>query len=231
MATGDQLLALAAQHVGDKYFLGVQVPKDNASWTGPWDCAEFASWCLFQVSGKLFGCDQNQKPAIADAFTGFWQRDASAADCAVPVVVAKSTPGAFLLRFPAPSLIGHIAISDGAGETVEAHSTATGVIRGQVDGRRWDVGVLPPMITYAEPALLLPTVPPGLVLRLKKPNMKGALVGRLQRALADRGFSPGDIDDEFGPHTAAAVHAFQLTQGLVADGEAGTNTLKALGLR
>ena len=168
---------------------------------------------------------------ITAAYTGFWQRDAKETGCTVPMVIAKSTPGAFLLRFPAPSLIGHIAISDGAGRTVEAHSTATGVIRGQVDGRRWDVGVLPPMITYAEPAILLLTVPPSLVLRLKRPNMKGLLVERLQRALADRGFSPGDIDGEFGPHTAAAVNAFQLTQGLVADGEAGINTLKALGLR
>lgn len=231
MATGDQLLALAKRHVGEKYVLGARVPKDNATWTGPWDCAEFASWCLFQISGKLFGCDQNQKPAIADAYTGYWQRDAKAAGCTAPLVVAKSTPGAFLLRFPAPSLIGHIAVSDGTGGTVEAHSSKTGVIKGKVDGRRWDVGVLPPMITYEEPTILLPTEPPGLVLRLKQPNMKGALVDRLQRALAQRGFSPGEIDGQFGLHTASAVHAFQLTSGLVADGEAGDSTLKALGLR
>lgn len=230
MATGEQLLALAAQHVGEKYVLGARVPKDNPGWTGPWDCAEFASWCLFQASGKLFGCDQNKKASTADAFTGYWQRDALAAGCTVPVVVARATPGAFLLRFPAPALIGHIALSDGEGGTVEAHSTASGVISGQADGRRWDVGVLPPSIAYAEP-LLLPTAPPSLVLRLKQPNMKGALVDRLQRALAARGFSPGDIDGAFGPHTAAAVHAFQLTLGLLADGEAGNTTLKALGLR
>ena len=231
LATGDELLALAARHLNEKYVLGARVPKDNAGWTGPWDCAEFASWCLFQVSGKLFGCDQNSKPATADAYTGYWQRDATAAGCTVPVVVAKSTPGAFLLRYPAPSLIGHIAISDGSGGTVEAHSTHTGVIRGQVDGRRWDVGVLPPMISYPEPTMLLPTVPPGLVLRLTQPNMKGALVERLQRALAARGFSTGDVDGAYGPHTAAAVHAFQLTEGLLPDGEAGDTTLKALGLR
>lgn len=231
MATGEQLLALAAPHVTEKYVLGARVPKDNPAWTGPWDCAEFASWCLYQASGRLFGCDQNSKPAIADAYTGYWQRDALAAHCTVPVVVARATPGAFLLRYPAAGLIGHVAISDGQGGTVEAHSTATGVIHGQVDGRRWDVGVLPPMLTYAEPAVLQPTTPPGLVLRLKQPNMKGALVTRLQQALAARGFSPGDVDGAYGPHTAAAVHAFQLSQGLLADGEAGDKTLKALGLR
>ncbi|WP_255428033.1 peptidoglycan-binding domain-containing protein [Ramlibacter cellulosilyticus] len=231
MSTGDDLLAVAAQHLQERYVLGARVPKDNAGWTGPWDCAEFASWCLFQVSGKLFGCDRVDKPAVADAFTGFWKRDATAASCTVPVVVAKATRGAFLLRFPAPSLIGHIAISDGKGGTLEAHSTATGVIRGKVDGRRWDVGVLPPMIHYDDPEILQPTVPPGLVLRLRQPNMRGALIERLQRALLARGFSPGDIDGAYGPHTAAAVHAFQLTEGLLPDGEAGDKTLKALGLR
>ena len=231
MATGEQLLGLAARHVGEQYVFGARVPKDNPDWTGPWDCAEFASWCLFQASGELFGCDQNSVASTADAFTGYWRRDARAARCSVPVAIARATPGAFLLRFPASALIGHIAVSDGEGGTVEAHSTATGVIRGHADGRRWDVGVLPPMLAYAEPSAILPTSPPGLVLRLKRPNMKGALVERLQRALAARGFSPGDIDGSFGPHTAAAVHAFQLTERMVADGEAGDTTLKALGLR
>jgi N-acetylmuramoyl-L-alanine amidase len=230
MATGNELLALATRHVSESYVLGAKVPKDNPGWTGPWDCAEFASWCLFQVSGRLFGCDQNRDPGTADAYTGFWRRDAEASGRGTALVVAKSIPGAFLLRFPASNLIGHIAISDGAGGTVEAHSSKTGVIRGQVDGRRWDVGVLPPMLQYDEPDLLRPAEPPGLVLRLKQPNMKGALVERLQRRLAERGFSPGDIDGAFGPHTAAAVHAFQLTQGMVADGEAGRQTLQALGL-
>lgn len=230
MASGSDLLALAQRHLGEKYVLGARVPKNNPGWTGPWDCAEFASWCLFQVSGKLFGCDQNRDANTADAYTGHWRRDALAAPCTVPLIIAKSTVGGFLLRYPAPGLVGHIAISDGRGGTVEAHSSQRGVIAGQVDGRRWDTGVLVPMLRYDEPEQLLPTVPPGLVLRLRKPTMKGKLIERLQRALAARGFSPGDIDGDFGPHTSAAVHAFQLSQGLVADGEAGPNTLKALGL-
>jgi len=230
MGTGSDILDLATVHLGERYVLGARVPKNNPKWTGPWDCAEFASWCLFQASGQLFGCNQNNDPNTADAFTGFWRRDAEKAASGVALIVAKSTPGAFLLRFPASALIGHIAISDGAGGTVEAHSSATGVIRGKVDGRRWDMGVMPSMVKSEEPSTLLPTVPPGLVLRLKQPNMKGAIIERLQRRLDERGFSPGDIDGVFGPHTAAAVHAFQLTQGLVADGEAGRQTLEALGL-
>lgn len=230
MPTGPKILELAAPHVGEAYVLGARAPKDNPDWKGPWDCAEFASWCVFQASGRLFGCDQAREPSSADAWTGFWREDARRARCTVPVITAKSTLGAFVLRFPAPGLVGHVAISDGTGGTIEAHSTATGVIRSKVDGRRWDVGVLPPMIAYDEPAVLLPVLAPRLVLRLKRPNMKGALVQRVQERLQALGFSPGLVDGEYGPHTAAAVHAFQLTQGLVADGEAGPATLQALGL-
>lgn len=231
MATGAELLELASRHVNQTYVLGAKVPKDNPHWTGPWDCAEFASWCLYQVSRKIFGCDQARNPSTADAYTGHWRTDAQRARCTVPIVTAKSTPGAFVLRFPAARLNGHIAICDGEGGTVEAHSQARGVVRDRVDGRRWDVGVMPPMIDYEEPNVLRPFVPAGLVLRLKQPNMKGALIARLQAELNVRGFGVGSIDGVYGPHTAAAVHAFQLSQGLVADGEAGRTTLRALGLR
>ena len=75
-ATGEQILELAHRHVGEKYTLGVLVPKNNPKWTGPWDCAEFASWAVFQASESLYGCDRIGHPVTADAFTGFWERDA-----------------------------------------------------------------------------------------------------------------------------------------------------------
>ena len=52
MVTGAQLLALAETRIGEKY-VNVQVPKDNRHWRGPWDCAEFASWLVYQATGKL----------------------------------------------------------------------------------------------------------------------------------------------------------------------------------
>jgi hypothetical protein len=229
-ATGADIVTIAAAHLNERYVLGAAVPKNNAEWKGPWDCAEFASWCVFQASGKLFGCDQDDNPNIADAFSGFWRRDAERAKCTVPLARAKSTAGAFLLRFPQPQLIGHVAVSDGKGGTIEAHSSKTGVIRNVVDGRRWDVGVLPPMIRYEAVAARLPVTPPGLVFRLKKPTMKDPLVKKLQDKLSALGFSPGPSDGDYGPHTAAAVLAFQLEQGLVADGEAGPKTFAALGI-
>src|SRR5215467_10546257 len=73
---GDQIVALAQQHIGDKYVFGAPVAKDNANWKGPWDCAEFVSWLVFQVTGRLYGCDRDfGDPSTADAFTGYWKRD------------------------------------------------------------------------------------------------------------------------------------------------------------
>uniref|UniRef100_UPI0035E3E4BA peptidoglycan-binding domain-containing protein n=1 Tax=Archangium violaceum TaxID=83451 RepID=UPI0035E3E4BA len=61
-----------------------------------------------------------------------------------------------------------------------------------------------------------------------KPTLKlgasGASVKTLQQALANAGFSPGAVDGQFGPKTAAAVKAFQSAKGLVADGVVGPKT-------
>ncbi|MGH6623153.1 MAG: peptidoglycan-binding protein, partial [Burkholderiaceae bacterium] len=59
---------------------------------------------------------------------------------------------------------------------------------------------------------------------------RGPDVQALQQRLAERGFSPGAADGHFGHGTEAAVRAFQLSSGLLADGVAGPRTLAALGL-
>jgi N-acetylmuramoyl-L-alanine amidase len=232
MATGNELLKLARQHIGEPYILGVLAPKDNARWKGPWDCAEFVCWAVFQTVGELYGCSRNSAPpASADAWTGFWERDARKGLLQrISMEDAMRTPGAILLRAPAPGLIGHIAFSDGNGGTLEAHSSKRGVIAGTAGGRRWDMGLLVPGITCN----LLNAPPhasePPVLLRLTKPRMKGERVKTLQRALKNAGCDPGPLDGDFGPQTAAAVTAFQLANGLVPDGEAGPVTLKALHL-
>jgi peptidoglycan L-alanyl-D-glutamate endopeptidase CwlK len=58
----------------------------------------------------------------------------------------------------------------------------------------------------------------------------GPAVKRLQKALLDAGFSPGAIDGEFFGGTEAAVRAFQMSEGLLADGVAGPRTQAALHL-
>ena len=228
MATATQLLTLARKHIGEAYVLGALAPKGNPQWRGPWDCAEFASWCVFQTSGQLFGCrPRGGNPDTVDAYTGFWAEDATAIGQEIAVGLAAATPGAFLLRRPGGA-IGHVAISAGDGKTVEAHSTKRGVIAGAAAGRRWDTGVLVPGIEVESPAAPLPVPAGGIVLRLKEPHMTGRLVRDVQKALVGEGLNVGGVDGDFGPQTAAAVRAFQLRKGLAVDGEVGALTAKAL---
>lgn len=63
-----------------------------------------------------------------------------------------------------------------------------------------------------------------------KPNSTGKDVERLQKRLQKLGFSPGNIDGDFGPGTEAALIAYQRSKGLLADGVAGPRSLKSLGL-
>jgi putative chitinase len=59
---------------------------------------------------------------------------------------------------------------------------------------------------------------------------KGLRVEVLQKVLKAKGFDPGAIDGSFGNGTEAAVIAFQKSEGLLADGKAGPQTLTALDL-
>jgi N-acetylmuramoyl-L-alanine amidase len=150
----------------------------------------------------------------------------------ISISQARLVAGAILIRSPAGAGgIGHVAISQGDGTTVEAHSSARGVTTDKVDGRCWDVAMLVPMISYPDE---LPTSvfspPQALVLRSKFPPMQGALIKQLQKALKAKGFEPGDLDGVFGPHTKAAVRGFQLQSGLISDSEGGPTALSKLGL-
>jgi lysozyme family protein/peptidoglycan hydrolase-like protein with peptidoglycan-binding domain len=226
--TGAGLLSRAQKHIGEEY-VNIQVPKDNANWTGPWDCAEFMSWLVYQEAGILFGCvDDNAKPFEADAYTGAWQTDVEKRGIRVSVDQAASTVGGMLLRFPPPGGMGHIVLCDGKGGTVEAKGRKFGVVADTVHGRGWDIGLLIPGITYDNVTGVTPVKPPADLYARNVPNMDSAIITRIQQALATKGFSPGDIDGDFGPETEAAVVAFQLSAGLVADGEVGRETAGAL---
>lgn len=232
MATGMDLVKLGDKHLQEIYRLGAFAPKDNPGWKGPWDCAEFASWLVYQTTGTLIGCTNNlANPALADAYSGAWVRDAQASHRTVSIGQAKATAGAVLIRRPGSSGIGHVAMSRGDGSTIEAHSQARGVTNDQVDGRHWDLCMLVPGVSYPDGVEPVIFTPPGvLVFRLKQPPMRGALVKKLQQALKARNFDPGVLDGIFGPHTEAAVIGLQLGEGMVPDGEAGPSTLAKLGI-
>jgi len=66
--------------------------------------------------------------------------------------------------------------------------------------------------------------PPSGILR---EGSKGAAVSQLQRALADKGFNPGQIDGDFGPRTESALKSFQKSRGIEVDGVFGPQSRAA----
>ena len=94
MATGNQILAIAQKHIGEKYALGSLAPIGNPNFKGPWDCAEFVTWCVYQVSGLVVGSKDG------DAYTGFWADDIKAKCTKITIEQAAKITGAILLRKP-----------------------------------------------------------------------------------------------------------------------------------
>jgi putative peptidoglycan binding protein/CHAP domain-containing protein len=228
-ATGEAIVRLAERHLEEKYVLGARAPMADPSWKGPWDCAEFASWCLYQSCGILFGVEPRGDPVRADAYSGFWSEQSAAAGAVVAIEEAARVQGAIVVRSPATGRTGHVAISDGKGGTVEAHSSLRGVCRDVLGGRRWTCGVLVPGVRYLRNETpVVVEAPPGEVLRVTQPLMAGPGVERIQRILQELGFFPGRVDGVYGPQTESAVQMFQASAGIVPDGEVGSRTLDAL---
>lgn len=90
------------------------------------------------------------------------------------------------------------------------------------------MGVLVPGIHYAQEAQVSLPTNPVRVLRLTDPLMRGEQVTRVQRTLKAAGYHPGSIDGVYGPKTTAAVYAYQVSKGLVPDGECGPATARSL---
>ena len=66
---------------------------------------------------------------------------------------------------------------------------------------------------------------------LSKMGSRSDEVAKIQTALKDMGYYTGGVDGIFGVKTQDAVMKFQRSKGLTADGIAGPQTLKALGLQ
>jgi peptidoglycan hydrolase-like protein with peptidoglycan-binding domain len=228
--SGAGLVQRARAHIGEQY-VNTQVPKDDPHWHGPWDCAEFVSWLVYQEAGTLYGCvDHTALPAKADAYTGAWKADLERLGKRVSVEEAAATVGGIVLRYPpGPGKMGHIAVCDGNGGTIEAKGRRYGVVADTVHGRGWHTGILIPGISY-DSAAPIKVNPPAIIYEVDAPNMDMAVVARIQAALAAKGFDPGLIDGEFGLNTQAAVLRFQEAEGMVVDGAVGPETAAALGV-
>ena len=232
-ATGEMLVEIAGKHtnVGEKYRFGALVPKNDRDYHGPWDCAEFISWCVFQTAGILYGCEDNgRNPAKADAWTGYWERDAGRLGRTISVQEAAGIPGAVVLRFPPSTGAGHIALSDGRGGTLEAKGTAFGVVTDVIKGRRWNTGILIDGIAYQPSSGDVQFTPPTKVYFLGAAGMDRNVIEAIQEKLRSAGFDAGPTKGEFEDLTANAVLAFQKQNNLMVDGEVGPETAKALGV-
>lgn len=227
MTTGQDIYDLGNKHVGEPYVLGSLVPKNDANYHGPFDCAEFVTWIIYQLTNKLYGCLNNSgDPSSADSYTGYWHRDAESLGKIITIDEAIATPGAAILRIAGKGIVGHIVVSDGKGGTVEAHSHKDGVINGHVAARRWDYGIIIPWIEYsANPIDNIQEVnqkPTEVIYRLTNLMMHGDEIKNIQKAL---GLPEDGI---YGNNTFSAVRDFQNKHGLVPDGEVGPKTLALL---
>ena len=65
---------------------------------------------------------------------------------------------------------------------------------------------------------------------LYKKGSSGAVVTEIQKRLKNWGYYTGSVDEVYGSKTEEAVKYFQRKNGLSVDGQAGSQTLAALGI-
>lgn len=228
MATGKQVIELAAGHIGEKYVLGALVPFENPFYKGPWDCAEFVSWVVYRTAGIKVGIRGNE------AYTGYWANDMAKLCRQINISEAAQTPGAILFRSPGFKgiSIGHIAFSDGAGGTIEAKSSKDNVCRSEVKGRLWEYGILVNTIDYELNTILaFNYTNPPFNFYVSSPLIKHAIVEEAKNKLNKIDLFHGIIDDKYDTETAIAVSNYQKIKGLVVDGVLAKETLTSLRVR
>jgi N-acetylmuramoyl-L-alanine amidase len=234
MAFGDEIVKMADTHIKENYVLGARAKFLDPNFRGPWDCAEFVSWVIFQASGEkeLLGCVPRD-PARADAYTGYWVDDAKKYGLIVSISEALRTPGFALLRSPVGHPHGHIAISVGDGKTtVEAYDTAHGVINGPADPstRGWEYGVRIPTPDEWTQLTSNASKPQNWFFRPTSSPRTDPRVGVIEASLKTNGVRLGESTGRFTSALGKKVAKFQHENDLVVDGMVGPQTSQALGL-
>lgn len=225
MSTGKQIIKFAEQHIGEKYVLGARVSFDNANYKGPWDCAEFVSWVIYQTSGIKVGIKGNE------AYTGYWANDEGKLCKKISISEAAQTFGAILFRSPGFKgiKIGHIAFSDGVGGTIEAKSSKDNVCKSVIKGRQWEYGLLVNNIEYEiNDNFVFDYNNPPFNFYVSSPLMKHLIVEETKSKLAKINLFHGNVNQEYDTETAIAVSNYQIMKGLVVDGVLGKDTLTSL---
>lgn len=94
---------------------------------------------------------------------------------------------------------------------------------------KWKRRILGFMVIAAVNALLI-MMAQGAYADLYKRGSTGATVTQIQTRLKNWGYYDGAVDGVYGSRTEAAVRWFQRRNGLSVDGQAGPQTLAAIGL-
>jgi N-acetylmuramoyl-L-alanine amidase len=144
---GSDFIKLANTRIGEEYVYGADVDLNNPNWHGPWDCAEFCTWVVKQITGRIYGCVDNNA-ANPEPYTGGWKNEVINGNVtSIPISKAAKTKGAILLRYRTNGK--HIVFSNGDGTTVEAKGTDYGVCKSTIGNlSSWDFGILVPNVNY-----------------------------------------------------------------------------------
>ncbi|MCP4379836.1 MAG: hypothetical protein GY798_00135 [Hyphomicrobiales bacterium] len=229
---GSTILDIAKRHLGQKYRFTPTPDYDDPNWNGPFDCAEYASYCAFRAYSIAYGVVPDPANRY-NSYSGYWQRDARKHGIQISWRDALHIPGAILLRFPPgkePPPYGHVAISLGnGGDTYEARGKKFGVVKHTAIGRSWNTGVLIPGVLYDTPEglgsdfLLFKVLDP--------PAGHSPIVEEIQKRLVKSGLmAAAQMNGIYDVVTSTAVSAFQDRKGIVSDGEVGPETGAMLGL-
>ncbi|SHF53792.1 Putative peptidoglycan binding domain-containing protein [Cnuella takakiae] len=209
---------------------------ENANWKGPWDCAEFVTYCVNRITGKLYGYRGMEG---GGAYTGYWYEDArNGIVKSVSLADALKIEGAILLRKPKVvnerKLIGHIAFTDGKGKTVEARGAQYGVMEyevGRANERKWDIGILVPEISCvagAEGIRKLNLHGSPTFDRSIQNSFSVASLQKLKIRLSELNLYQADDESSNAERLELALYNFQVAKGLEPSGILDRDTEKAL---
>jgi hypothetical protein len=99
---------------------------NNASYAGPWDCAEFVTYCVYQAYGLKFGLlDGVEGTAAQESSASSWLHDATTLTSQfteISVSAARNIAGAILIATSG----SHVALSAGDGRILEANVDVSG---------------------------------------------------------------------------------------------------------
>lgn len=229
---GAAILDIAKRHIGQKYAFEPTPDYDDPNWPGPFDCAEYVSYCAFRAYGIPYGVVRDPAKRF-NSYSGYWERDAKKFGVLISWRDALHIPGAVVLRFPPgpqPPPFGHLGICLGNGRDIyEARGKQFGVVKSTAIGRAWNAGVLIPGVLYDVPDSRGSDL---LILKvLNPPAGHSPIVEMVQKKLVARGLmAEAQINGIFDIVTAEAVSKFQSKKGVVSDGEVGPETGALLGL-